>query len=253
MKIELTQFNELKSELDTLVKPTLSIKVTDFPSSASAIEAAKSVKALQKRIEAKRKELVGPLNDQVKRINDFVKDIMAPLDTAESHLKRQLTDFEVEQEKLRDAERKAAEAERVKREAALAARQEEERAAMAEKLAETSEVEDLFGADEGVPDAAMEAAALEARQAEERARIAQQAKDREYDIKSRGVANTRKIWKCDVEDLDLVPKEFLIVTLNQAAVIAAARAGVTKIPGVKIWQETSIAIGANTSVARALR
>lgn len=250
---ELTQFNELKTELDTLVKPTLSMTVTSFETSATAIEAAKNVKALQKRIEAKRKDLVGPLNDQVKRINEYAKDISAPLDNAETHLKRQLTAFELEQEKIRRAEYEKAETERKAREAELFKKQEAEREALAAQVAETAEAVDVFGADESTPSPAAVVADLEARHAEEQARVTLQAKEREYDIKSRGVANARKTWKCEVENVDLVPKEFLIVTLNSAAVLAAARAGVTKIVGVRLWQETSIAIGANTSVARALR
>lgn len=253
MKTELAQFIELKAELDTLVAPTLTIEVRDFETSASAIEAAKAVKALKKRVEDKRVELVKPLNDQVKKVNEYAKEIALPLDRAETHLKGQLTAFEIKQEAIRRAEYEKAEKERREREAALAKKQEEGRLALEEAEVDEAEVADVFGADDAGPSAAEKAAELERKHSEERALIAQQAKDREYDIKSRGVANARKTWQCEVEDIALVPKEFLIVTLNEKAVLAAARAGVAKIAGVRLWQEVSIAIGANTSVARALR
>jgi len=247
MTTEIALFDELKSELAELVAPTLGIKVTDALTGSSAIDAAKQVKALQKRIEDKRKALVGPLNDRVREINDYAKTIVAPLTEAEQHLKRELVAFETEQEKIRQAELRKAEEERKRREAELLAQQEEERRQLAAIQAEESEITDMFGDDPEAP--TVDPVKLEQKQQEERAKLAQEAKVAEYDIKqSRGVKNARKIWKCEAVDLSLVPKEFLIIELNQAAVLAAARVGVTTIPGVRLWQETSIAIGANTYV-----
>jgi hypothetical protein len=220
--------------------------VTDFSSGDLAIEAAKAVKSLQKRVEAKRRELVAPLNDRVKEINDYAKEIALPLEKAETYLKQELAAFEIEQAKIRLAAREKAEKERREREAELLAKQEAERAALEEAIAYDSEVAELFGTEPDATPVDQKAKDLEQKQLEERARAAQAAKDREYEIKQQGIKNARKTWKCEVVDISLVPKEFLIVTLNQSAVLAAARGGMTNIPGVKLWQETSVAIGANT-------
>jgi hypothetical protein len=248
MSTEIQQFEELRTELTQLVAPTLAIKVSNTGTSATAIEAAKQVKTLQKRIEAKRKDLVGPLNDRVKLINEYAKSIMAPLEQAESHLKRELVSFELEQEKIRLEEMRKAEDERRRIEAELQAKHDAEQAA----LVDDAQVADVFGADDNEPSVGARALDLEIAQQEEIARARMAAKQREYDAKSIGIKNARKTWKCEATDISKVPKEFLIITLNSAAVLAAARAGVTEIAGVRLWQETSIAIGANTYVPAAL-
>lgn len=250
MSTELKQFDELQSELTKLVSPTRELKVVDVASSASAIEAAKAVKSLQKRIEEKRKELVAPLNDRVKEINDRAKDVLVPLIDAEKYLKAQLVTYEEEQEKLRCDEMLKAEAERKQKEAELLAKQEAERAALVALVTDEVDASDVFGSDQESP-VIDHAAELEKKQQIERAHIVMESRSRVYDIKKDSVKNVRKQWKCEAEDIGLVPKEFLIITLNNAAVIAAARGGVTSIPGVKLWQETSIAIGANTYVPSA--
>lgn len=245
MKTELAQFDALKSELTTLVSPTLTIAVTDNLSSAKAIDAGKQVKALQKRIETKRKELVQPLNDRVKEINEYAKTIMTPLEQAEAHIKRQLSAYEIEQEKIRWENLRRAEEERRRVETELRAKHDAEQAAIIDE----AEVADLFGAGSDEPSVDERAAEVERRQEQERARLAQEAKAREYEIKqANGVKNARKVWKCEAVDLSIVPKEFLIVQLNTAAVLAAARGGATSIPGVRLWQDTQIALGANTYV-----
>lgn len=242
----IVEFNELQNELAGLVAPTLEIKVTSAASSAAAIDAAKQVKALQGRIEKQRKELVGPLNDRVKAINEYAKTIVAPLNNAEMHLKRELANYEMEQERIRQAKLREAEEERKRKEAELAEKQAKEREQLAAIQAEEAVVVDMFGDDPAEP-AVDRAAALEERQAQEQAKLVQEAKAQEYDVKrAHGISGAKKVWKCEALDLSLVPKEYLIITLNEKAVLAMARAGVTKIPGVRLWQDTQIAISANT-------
>lgn len=244
-KVTVPQFDELKEELTKLVAPAETIKVADFPSSHSALETAKAIKGLLKRIETKRKELVEPLKKQAKTVDEYANDIKAPLERAEAHIKRELAAFEEAQEKIRKEELRKAEEERLRKEAELLAAQEEERENFAVNVEDEAEAADLFGCELSDPEAAnIEAKKLEESQAQERARLDAKAKEREWEIKQKGVKNARKIWKCEAIDLSLVPKEFLIIELNSAAIIAAARGGVTNIPGVKIWQETTIAIGA---------
>jgi len=216
-----------------LVSPIADLTVTEFVSAQQAIGVGKQIKEFLKKIETTRKSLVEPLNKQVKAINDYAKDIAFPLINAENHVKKQLTSFEIEQEKLRQIAHKKAEEERLKKEAELKAKQENELDAAA-----------VFGAS---PE---ELTALETKAKEELAVQKNEALAKKYDIEEQGIKNARKTWKCEAVDLSQVPKEFLIVTLNEKAVLAAARAGVTTIAGVKIWQETSIALGSNTYVPR---
>jgi len=248
MKAGIVEFNELQNELAVLVAPTLEVKVTDAVSSARAIDAAKQVKSLQKRIEDQRKALVGPLNDRVKSINDYAKTIVNPLNNAETHLKRELANYEMEQEKIRQEKLRAADAERKRQEEELAEKQRKEREQLAVVQAEEATAAAMFGEDPTEP-VIDRTTALEERQAIEQAKLTQEAKANEYDIKrENGISGARKTWKCEAIDLNAVPREFLKIELNTQAVLAAARGGVTSIPGVRLWQETTVAIGRNTYV-----
>jgi hypothetical protein len=238
--------------------------VTDVTSGQQAVEAAKQVKALMKKLEGKRKELLDPINARAKAIRDYASEIEAPLLRAEQHIKAQLVAFEERQERIRqearreeerkrqEIERKAAE-ERAAREAEIAAKRQAELDAIKEKEFE----DDLFG--DGAVDGDAERRAAEARaaeaeaqaraEAETQAKIREiEASQRQYDINANRLKNTKKAWKCEATNLDEVPRHFLTITLNTQAVLAAARGGTTSIPGVRLWQETQVAIGANTSL-----
>jgi len=51
----------------------------------------------------------------------------------------------------------------------------------------------------------------------------------------------RKIWKWRLDKIELVPREYLIVNAN--AIMAAIREnkGATKIPGIQVYSEDSVA------------
>lgn len=261
MSTELKVFDSLKTDISAFVAPLTQIKVTDRNSGNQVIEALKTVKVYLKKIEEARKAIVSPLNAKVKEVNAYASDIENPLLNVERIAKAQLVAFEEIQERTRQEEhRKAqermreiqakADAERVIQEAALAQKQREEGVEL--------DAADLFGSDEG-SDLEVDRKELEARQAAEKAlhdaRLAEEARNREMDAKIRAdeientrLRNTKKVWKCEAVDLALVPREFLKIELNSAAVLAAARGGVTSVPGVKLWQESQIAIGAHTSL-----
>lgn len=227
------EFDALTADIAALIEPTNLIKVTDFNSCAYAIEAGKSVKGFLKKIEDKRKELVGPLNDQVKEINAYAKQISHPIETAESHIKSEVIAFENEQRKIRDELHRKMLAEQIEKE--LAIKKEQEKVAI-----EVHTENDIFG----IADAQIEQLQIDRRV------LDMETKAKEYDINQMGVKNARKIWKCELIDIKLVPDEFKIVTLNEKAVLAVARAGQTEIPGVRVFQETTIAFGDNTYVPR---
>lgn len=256
MSKDLVQFDELRADIAKLVAPVSSVLVTDFQSSAVAIDAAKQIKEYLNLVEYKRKELVEPHNRVVKQINEYAKTIVEPLRAAADHVQNQLRAFEMEQEKIRNEERKKAEAERQRLAAELFAKQETERQALYAQQEAAARAEAMFGAEEEKTpeqedaDLRAEEEALAIKQQQEQALAKAQAEAREYDIKRQGIKNARKTWKCELTDIKIVPKEFLITELNTAAVLAAARGGVTEIPGVKLWQETSIAIGSKTYVPR---
>jgi hypothetical protein len=260
---ELELFDELKSDISVFVAPTFKIQVTDGKSASDAVEAAKEIKRYSAQVEKQRKALVGPLNDQVRMINDYAKKIACPLDDAEAHIKGELNAYARKQEEIRQAElRKAEEArreaerkateERIAREKELQAKLEEERE-LATNAASVFGVEDPEEFERQQAEAEIRAKAeLEAQLERERLSRVVEAGQQQYDANQNQLKNTRKVWKCEVLDLNLVPREFLKIEINTQAVLAAARGGVTQIPGVRLYQDVDVAIGRNTYVPRKL-
>jgi len=238
MNTEVEKFSPLQTEVATLVAPTLKMTVSDFKTSEAAIQACQQIKELSKRLDKRRRELVDPLNAEVKAINEIAKQVGGPLDAAEAHLRLQLNRFAAEQEKKRQEEFARIETERKQREAELAAKQEDERKKLERGAA-------LFGT------GGEEVAQLEEKHQIETAIARTEVEQARFDANQQQIKNTRRTLKCKAVDLTKVPREFLIVELNEKAVCAAYKGGVTVIPGVEFWHEVGVAIGEKTRVPRA--
>lgn len=267
MKSDLKQFDELKASVAILVSPTMTMTVTSLETSQRAVDACKQVKAYIKEIETKRKELTDPLLAEQRRIKAYADDLAGPLERAEDYLKNQIAAYHDQQEVIRAAERKKAEemrlAEEAKAQAEAEALAQELMAKQAKDRAREEKAAAMFGGDVEGDDAenaapesiderqAKEYEELQMRLDQEAASRAAAAKQREWDIRQQGVKGIKKPWNCDLLDINLVPDAYVIKTLNKAMVLAAARGGTTSIPGVRLFQETSVSIGAKTYVPRA--
>lgn len=105
-----------------------SIVVTDAVSLQSAARYLSDNKAEQKRLETERRGMVDPLNEVVKKINGLYKPVTDLLAQAETIVKRAISTYQLEQDRIAREAAAKAEAE---------ARKERERlAAQAERLAE---------------------------------------------------------------------------------------------------------------------
>ncbi len=256
---ELKQFDKLSADITVFVAPALKIQVADQDSSQSAINVVSDIKGYLNAVEKKRKELVGPLNEQVKLINDYCKQITAPLNNADTHVRGQINAFATKQLEIKRIEearlkKEQEEAERIAKEerdrieAELIAKQDAEAEAHVDSVT-------LFGAENGDVDEAHKE--IEAKQdqewAEKQAELQREEairkaefQQRQFDVGLTKVKNTRVKLECKVVDLALVPKEFLIITVNEKAAIAAAEAGV-KIAGLEFTEKVSVAIGTRRS------
>lgn len=261
----LAVFDELKAVIATFTAPLRGITVMDDESATKAIDAAKSIKAYLKQADDRRKEIVGPLNDKVREINDYVKDLTRALVEADDHVRRQLSAHAERQEKIRQAELRRIDEERreAERQARIKREQDEAEfiAAAQAKAEEEAQVRAMFGTHD--PDelerinereserleAELRAKQMEFDQAE--AVKAVEFKQREFDAERVQIRNTRTTLRCRVVDISLVPKEFLIIEVNEKAAVAAAKAGV-KISGLEFYEDFNVAIGRNTYVPKKL-
>lgn len=129
-------------------------------------EDLKRIKALQKEVEDKRTSITGPLNQAVKAVNDLFRAPKTYLDTAESTLKKAISVWLTEQERLAaEARRMAEEAARVERERLAAIEREQQEAA---RLAQ----EEAQAAAEAGDTEAAQRAMTEAAQCQEQAAVA---------------------------------------------------------------------------------
>lgn len=228
-KNDLQQFDKLKADIQLYVKPVLSLTVTSNDGMNEALDAARELKSFEKKVEQRRKELVGPLNDRVKFINEYAKGIAAPLDEATNHLKAELKKWELRLAELRKQEERKAEEERRRREAEAA-----EKARLAQEEAEA--VAAFGSAEDGERARLLAAAEAEAEQAQ----IIALDKQAKKEVDSLRVSGAKKVWTFTVTDRLQVPREYLAV--DEKKIREAVRAGIREIPGVEIFQDTQIAV-----------
>lgn len=229
--MQIQSFDKLKSEIAIKIAPSLSIVVKDDDSMNKALLAGKEVKHFAKLIEDKRKELVKPLNDQVDEINAYAKSLKEMPLQAEIHLKYQLASWENKKRAEREAEQKRLDEEAKKRQQELEAKQKEDR----ERMALAAE----FGYDDEA-DLKRQEIIAKADQEREQAQLDKDIKSESKAIESNKVSGARTVWKFEVTDANLVPREFLIV--DETKIRKAMNAGLRELPGVRFYEDTQIAL-----------
>jgi len=185
------------------------VKTTDDVEAAS--EFLKKIKDAGRKIEDKRLEFTGPLNQSLKAINTTFKKLREPLEQAKRVLSDKILSWRrIENERARKAEevRRKEEEEKIRK--IMEARKAE---VSAEKKQEM--IEEIIEEDEQKP-------------------VIEKPKG------TIGKARTRKVWTFKVEDFSQVPDKYKL--LNQVEVNEDIRAGVRKIDGLKIYQKELLTI-----------
>ena len=164
---------------------------------------ADSIKDQKKKVESARKLKVGPFNEVVKVINDWFRPYSTQLEVLERQLGNQYTTY---------YRKKQEEAARLQREADAVAAAERKRL---EKQAEKARSTSLF--DDEVP-----------------AQPVQQAPIPKYEP-PKPAAPIQKIQRVRVLDPEKVPSKYKVP--DPDLLLAAFKAGITKIPGVEFYTE----------------
>lgn len=228
---DLTPFDALKGEITSYVAPVLTMRVSDSQSNALALDTLKSIRALVKKVEDKRTELVKPMNDEVKRINKYAETISDPLAVAEAHIRGRMKVFADSEERRRLEELRKIEEER--RRAAAEARAEQERAIA--KAREQQSALAAFGADDAAAKRATIAAAAAAERRSNEAMA--QIDARAATVSNSRPANTRKVKKWRMLNFAAVPDAYKI--LNDPLIGRTIAAGV-QIPGIETYEENIV-------------
>ena len=185
-------------------------------------------KAAAKGLDIARKSAVGPLNAQVKEINDLFRPLSDALGTFEGRSKRLVLAWQ--QHERAERQRKQDEARRKQEEAA---RREAEAMARAERAKTEKAREKALAAAEAASRAQMAAV------------VAEPTGPAPRGIRTdSGSSSARKRWVFEVVKPELVPREYLAVDETAIRAAVCKRDGVRVIPGVAITEEESLAVRA---------
>jgi hypothetical protein len=268
METQVTQFDVLKSDVAQLIPQVEAIQIVDEATAERAREGASLLKGLAKRIIERRKELIKPLQAQIDAIEAYANEVAGPLSQLEERVTGELRHFAIKQETARqEAERKAEEeiaaekvrleAERQKAEAELIGKQDSVREAHEQEQKVRATAARLFGGPGAEPRGQQFAMTIEERQNHAllvgRAQIEKNFNEQIGRVKKAvgsaipgRVKGEQKHWDVEILDINLIPAEFLNVTVKRAELLKAARAGRTEIPGVRLFQDTRVTIRGST-------
>jgi hypothetical protein len=209
------EVKELTAQTDTLLALGTNYTVATAEQYTDAGVELQRVKGVLKRLEDQRLLFTRPLDASKKAIMDFFRGPADKLARAEAGIRRAMTGFSQEQERLRREEQARADE---------AARKEREKLeARATKAAESGKSE--------------KAAELQQRAATVVAPVISRETP-----KVAGIA-MRDVWKFEVVDPDEVPRQYLSVDEAKLRKVVGALKGDCRIPGVRIWCEKAIAAG----------
>lgn len=203
--------------------------VVDSPAlQGQAVTLLSGIARVKAEVELRRTALVKPFNDHVRRINELVREVLAPVVEADGLTRGKVMTFTREQQRRAAEAAAAAERQRFEAEARLREAERAEAAGhadVAEKL-----LEGAVASEEGAK-AAQAQAVLPAKTVTTPA----------------GSATTIKRWTFKVLDIEQVPRAYMV--LNEVAVRDAIRAGVragleppVEIAGLEIYQDESLSV-----------
>lgn len=253
LDIQLPDSDALIQEADKAIALHGSFAIATADQYQDAAAKLQIVKGFAKKWEAMRKELKEPILEAGKRIDELFKPAQTRLTQAETIIKKAVVDYNNELERKRQEEqRKAEEAARKERERIEAEARKAQEAARqkAEQLAKEAAKAAAKGDAEAAAKAQQKAAKVMERAEEKNEALAMKASAVQVaqvaapaPPKVKGLS-MRTMWSARIVNVDLVPREYLIV--NEAALnkVAEATKGAIKIPGVEFESRQIAAAGA---------
>lgn len=187
------------------------------------------VHSMKKSVEARHALEKEPYLRAGQKIDKLKRDILAPVDALETAIKRGISVWRAkEAERIAEEQRKIDEENQRRAREAEAERQKRER----ETLAQAEEAG--FTPEESAELANLEAAAVPAP-------ILSAVPVQEKTVSTPGGSvGARLIWKFETVNIRTVPDQYL--QINEPAVNRAIREGVREIPGLRIYQEETLAV-----------
>jgi len=245
---------------DDALVPTLAIVAVTTPKEqATAVAALRGLKAISKEVEASRKAAKAPVLDLGKRVDAIAEQFVAPVVVEEQRLTKLLTDFEVEQKRLRDEEARKAQADadrlaaeqRKKADELRAQRTEAERqlAAAREQAANAETKEELAASRKAIAQAVQRVVDLGGRieSANDAAVVARAFTTPVPKAAAPSGLTAQQPWTFEILDLKAFAAacpDLVEITPKRSAILAMIRDGTRQLPHARIFQEVRISVRA---------
>lgn len=231
MANELVIFSPIKAEM-SLEIPALKA-ITKIETEQGALVASLGLKKLTSMlgmVESMRKSAKQPHIEAGKLIDDHCKEMVKEPEAVQSHLKRVLLDWNAQETKRKEVERRRLEEEK---------RLEDERRALEAARDITPPTDDFDSLLKGEAEVQRETIIHQ-----ENAKVEQFVADKKHShvikqLDQKSVKGVRKVWRFAITDARLVPREYL--TIDQPTVNEAIRGGAREIPGLRIFEEEILA------------
>ena len=179
------------------------LKVIDPLSNQRATDMLLQLREMRTNLEARRVEIIRPLQEGVKKVQALFKPGLTLLDNADEALRNKVIEYRVQETARATAER--------------------------EKLTKAAHKAQARGDDEGAAALAVQA-------------VMTAAPERRTEVGTGvGAVSVRNVVDFEVLDVGAVPREYMM--LNEVSVRAALRAKVTEIPGLRIFTRDTLAVG----------
>lgn len=210
------QVQQLTVTVDGVLQAANEYKIASPEAYVLSADRLKAIKGIQRQIEEAEKAITKPMNDALKAARDLFRAPRAAADKAESLIKRAILTYQQEQSRIQaEAQRKADESARKER----------------EKLAEQARKAEAAGKTEKAEEIQQRAAAVVAP-------IVQVSPP-----KIAGMS-TREVWKFEVTDAAMVPREYMVVDETRIRKVVQALKSDCNIPGVRVYKEDQLASSA---------
>ena len=208
-----------------LVKQSQEIVIKTQSENEKAAVVLSAIKGRYKELDERRKQITKPLDEAKQRVMDLFRQPLDDLKEAESIIKKAISNFADEQERIvREAQRKLEEEARKKAEEERRRKEEQERQWREKqaKLEAEGKFEEARKAQEKADQRALEAQSV----VEEVVPLVM------TNIQTKGISY-REQWKAEIVDIDLLPREYMLPNQQALDKVAQATKGTIPISGVR--------------------
>ena len=238
IELRTVEVQELTQKTDQLLEKYSDFEVVDESDYCHGAIDLKAIKGMQQKIEEERFKITRPMDTAKKAVLNFFRPFELRLDSMEKNIKSKLLGWK-DKEDARSAEEQRKENERAEREANRL----REEARKADELAAEKErkrlAEEQRKADERA-EAEQRERTARAENLEERAETKQAAPLAPAAPKVTGISTSKK-WLFQITDPSKVPDQYKTIDEKKIGGVVRALKGDTDIPGVRVWQESTMA------------